>query len=248
MNAQISTAMVLSAGFGSRMRPLTNTVPKPLIKLAGRPLLDHVLERLAEAGIERAVINVHYLADQIEQHLAHRDRPKVVFSDERAKLLETGGAIRKALPLLGADPFLVHNSDSVWHDGNRANLPALLQQWESATMSALLLLARRDTSIGYDGRGDFSLNADGRLKRRAYGQTTPFIFAGVSILAPQLFEGITEEAFSLNVIFDKAIAENRLFGIVIDGVWMHVGTPEALLEAESFLHDVDRQSAREFER
>jgi N-acetyl-alpha-D-muramate 1-phosphate uridylyltransferase len=235
--------MVLAAGFGARMRPLTDRTPKPLIRLQGRALIDHALDRLAEAGIERAVVNVHHFADQIEAHLRARAAPRILISDERGAILETGGGVLKALPQLGSGAFIVHNSDSVWIEGARSNLRTLIAAWKPARMAALLLLARRDASIGYDGRGDFRMDDAGQLQRRTKGEEAPYVFAGVSILTPALFEGVAETAFSLNAIFDRAIAERRLFGAVLDGTWMHVGTPQALLEAEGYLNDPRRRSA-----
>jgi MurNAc alpha-1-phosphate uridylyltransferase len=235
--------MVLAAGFGTRMRSIGNNLPKPLVKLAGRALLDHVLDRLAEAQIRRAVVNVHYCADQIEAHLAQRKLPEIVISDEREAILETGGGVRKALPLLGGAPFLVHNSDSVWIEGARSNLRMLIGAWRPVEMSALLLLAPRDSSIGYEGRGDFHVDASNRLAWRGGADTAPYVFAGVSILKPGLFEGMTGEAFSLTKIFDKAMARNELSGLVLDGTWMHVGTPAALMEAERQLHEGERRTA-----
>ncbi len=239
----IKTAMVLAAGFGTRMRPLTDRTPKPLVKLAGRTLLDHVLDRLADAGIERAVVNVHHFADQIETHLRGRTVPQIVISDERQCILETGGGVRKALPHFRRQAFIVHNSDSVWREGARSNLKTLMGAWQPDRMAALLLLAHRNSSIGYESRGDFHMDAAGRLKRRMKGEDAAYIFAGVSILKPRLFDGIDDRAFSLNVIFDRAIAEDALFGAVLDGTWMHVGTPEALLEAESHLNEGRRRRA-----
>lgn len=241
--AQIKTAMVLAAGLGTRMRPLTDRVPKPLITLGGRLLLDHVLDRLAAAGVERAAVNVHHFADQIEAHLKTRAAPEIVISDEREAILETGGGVLKALPLFGGDPFMVHNSDSVWTEGTRSNLRLVMDAWQPERMSALLLLARRNSSIGYEGRGDFSLDASGRLTRRRAGEEEPYVFAGVSILKPELFDGVTERAFSLNKIFDRAIAEHGLYGVTLDGTWMHVGTPQALIEAESHLNEGQRRRA-----
>jgi MurNAc alpha-1-phosphate uridylyltransferase len=235
--------MVLAAGFGTRMRPIANNLPKPLVKLAGRPLLDHVLDRLAEAEIKRAVVNVHYCADQIEAHLAGRRVPQIQISDERGAILETGGGVRKALPLLGNAPFLVHNSDSVWMEGARSNLRTLVSAWQPERMSALLLLAPRDSSIGFEGRGDFHMDASNRLSWRGDADTAHYVFAGVSVLKPQLFEGTTDDAFSLTKIFDKAMVQNELFGLVLDGTWMHVGTPGALMEAESLLHEGERRTA-----
>ncbi len=239
--ASIKTAMVLAAGFGTRMRPLTDRIPKPLVELAGRTLLDRVLDRLAEAGIERAVVNVHHHAHQIESQLRLRSSPRIVISDERQAILETGGGVRKALGDLGGDAFLVQNSDSVWSEGDTCNLRMLKAAWEPERMEALLLLARRDSSIGYDGRGDFHKDRSGRLKRRGPGEEAPYVFAGVSVLKPSLFEGIADGAFSLNVIFDRAAAGNGLSGVVLDGTWMHVGTPRALEEAESYLNEAWRR-------
>jgi MurNAc alpha-1-phosphate uridylyltransferase len=240
---EIAAAMVLAAGLGTRMRPLTERAPKPLIRLQDRALIDHALDRLAEAGIERAVVNVHHFADQIEAHLSTRTAPGLVISDERDEILETGGGVLKALPHLGSGAFIVHNSDSVWSEGARSNLKMLIAAWDPARMAALLLLARRGASIGYDGRGDFLMNEAGRLQRRATGEDAPYVFAGVSILDPALFDGVAEKAFSLNAIFDRAIAKGGLFGAVLDGTWLHVGTPQALLEAESYLNEGRRRTA-----
>ena len=178
----IKTAMVLAAGFGTRMRPLTDRVPKPLLRLAGRALIDHALDRLAEASVERAVVNVHHFADQIEAHLRVRSAPRIIISDERQCILETGGGVRKALPHIGRETFIVHNSDSVWSEGAHSNLKMLIAAWDQERMNALLLLAPRDASIGYAGLGDFHRDAAGHLKRRIKGEDAPYVFAGVSIL------------------------------------------------------------------
>ena len=240
--AQIETAMVLAAGFGTRMRPLTDRIPKPLVTLGGRALLDRVLDRLAESGIARAVVNVHYFADQIEAHLKARAQPKIVISDERDAILETGGGVLKALPYFGGRPFIVHNSDSVWTEGARSNLRMLMNAWQPGRMDALLLLAARDSSIGYGGLGDFHLDTAGRLRRRSAGEEVPLVFAGVSILKPQLFGGMSG-AFSLNVVFDRAMEQNGLFGAVLEGTWIHAGTPQTLIEAESHLNAGQRRLA-----
>jgi MurNAc alpha-1-phosphate uridylyltransferase len=232
-------AMVLAAGHGVRMRPLTDSVPKPLVKLKGRALIDHVLDRIADAGVTRAVVNVHYLADQIEAHLDKRSSPQIVISDERAQLLETGGGVVKALKQLGPEPFLIHNSDSVWIEGVGSNLERLFAAWDSETMDALMLLASATTSLGYEGNGDFSMGTDGRLTRRGERQMAPFVFTGVSIAHPRIFEGMPLEPHSLNRPWDKAIARGRLYGIRLDGLWMHVGTPEALVEAERWIESED---------
>jgi MurNAc alpha-1-phosphate uridylyltransferase len=228
--------MLLSAGLGTRMAPAGNGAPKPLVSLKGKALIDHVLDRLAEAGIARAVVNVHYKADQIERHLKTRKTPPVEISDERATLLDTGGGVKKALARLGAGPFLVHNSDSVWIEGIGSNLARLCEAWDDARMDCLLLLALASGSHGYQGRGDFALEADGHIRRRRNEQEiVPFAFTGVSLAHERLFDESPEGAFSLNKVWDRAIAAGRAHGLRLDGVWMHVGTPEALAEAERCL-------------
>ena len=238
--AAAETAMVLAAGFGERMRPLTLRVPKPLVPLAGRPLVDHVLDRLAQAGVKTAVVNVHYLAEHLEAHLAARKgkAPEIVISDERGVLLDTGGGARKALKLLGRGPFFIHNADSVWSEGAAPALPRMLKLWNPAAMDCLLLLAPVATSIGYGAKGDFSMAPDGRLERRGERQVVPFAFAGVSLCDERLFKDAPNGRFSLNLLWDRALAKGRLYGMRLDGIWMHVGTPEALAEAETnFEHE-----------
>ena len=232
--AMIGTAYVLAAGMGQRMRPLTDEVPKPLVRLAGRPLIDHVLDAIAAAGVGEAVVNLHYRAGQLERHLASRSSPTIRFSDERDLLLDTGGGLKRALPLLGAGPFLVHNSDSVSIEpgGIGSNVRKLVSAWDDSPMDALLLLAERPASIGFDGPGDFFLEAGGLLRRRGSALTAPFIFAGISVASPRLLEGAPDGVFSLNLLWDRALARRRVFGARLEGLWMHVGTPEALAEAE----------------
>jgi MurNAc alpha-1-phosphate uridylyltransferase len=227
------TAMVLAAGFGERMRPLTERMPKPMVEVAGKPLLDHVLDRLAEAGVETAVVNVHYLAGQIEKHVAKRPKPKIVISDERVQILGTGGGVVKALPHLGDAPFFHVNSDSIWIDGVNGNLPRLAAAFDPQTMDALLLLAPSAGSIGYSGRGDFAMAPDGRLRRRAEREVLPFVYAGAAILSPAMFAGAKPEPFSLTTLFDRASESGRLFGLRLEGLWMHVGTPDAIALAET---------------
>jgi MurNAc alpha-1-phosphate uridylyltransferase len=225
--------MVLAAGFGTRMRPLTDTTPKPLVKVDGKPLLDHVLDRLADAGVEQVAVNVHYLADQIIQHTAGRARPRVVISDERGEILGTGGGVAKAMPLLGNEPFFHVNSDSIWIEGPRPNLDRLADAFDPAAMDALLLLAPTATSIGYDGRGDFAMKPDGRLVSRSEREVVPFVFAGAAILSPRMFVNAPQGEFSLTRLFHVAGEAGRLFGLRLEGAWMHVGTPEAIQAAES---------------
>jgi MurNAc alpha-1-phosphate uridylyltransferase len=225
--------MVLAAGFGERMRPLTERLPKPLIAVAGKPLLDHVLDRLAAVGIERAVVNVHYLADQIERHLAGRTAPQIVISDERSMLLGTGGGVVKALAALGDQPFFHVNSDTIWLDGVKPNLERLAEAFVPSRMDALLLLASATNSIGYAGRGDYIMTTDGRLRRRPEREVAPFVYAGAALLRPELFGDAPAGAFPLTRLFDRAAEQGRLHGLRLEGVWMHVGTPDAIAKAEA---------------
>ena len=229
------TAMVLAAGLGVRMRPLTDTMPKPLVQVAGRALIDHVLDKLADAGVEQAVVNVHYFAEQIERHLASRKRPRIVISDERGLLLGTGGGVVKALPVLGGEPFFHINSDTIWIDGATPNLARLAAAFDPAAMDALLLLAPSIGSIGYAGPGDFALAPDGRLTARAEGERAPFVYAGAAILSPALFDRAPEGEFSLTVLFERAAIKGRLRGLRLDGRWMHVGSPDAISAAEAVI-------------
>ncbi|MEM8813182.1 MAG: nucleotidyltransferase family protein [Pseudomonadota bacterium] len=236
MNSQRpKRAMVLAAGLGKRMRPITTTTPKPLVEVAGRALIDHGLDRLAAAGIETAVVNVHYLADLIETHLKRRPAPKIIISDERSKLLDTGGGIAKALPHFEDEPFVLMNSDSFWVEGVRPNLQGLVNAWDETRMDILLMLAPTVASVGYPGRGDFLLSPDGRLNRRPERGVAPFVYAGVAILHPRIFADSNTGAFSLNQLLDQAIEAERLFGIRMEGLWFHVGTPDAIAEAEAAL-------------
>ncbi len=233
--SEARTAMVLAAGLGERMRPLTLRMPKPLVPLAGKTLLDHVLDRLASAGVKTAIVNVHYLPDQLEAHVQGREGkpPEIVISDERGVLLNTGGGVVKALHLLGPGPFFINNADSVWSEGAAPALKRMLRKWDKERMDSLLLLAPLTTSIGYGGKGDFAMTPDGRLTRRGEGEVVPFAFAGVSLCDASLFEDAPQSPFSLNLLWDRAFAKGRLYGMRLDGRWMHVGTPEALAEAET---------------
>jgi MurNAc alpha-1-phosphate uridylyltransferase len=233
INAVPKSAMVLAAGMGTRMRPLTDSMPKPLVQVAGKALLDHGLDRLSEAGVERAVVNVHHFAEQMISHLASRTRPQIAISDERGLLLDTGGGVLKALPELGNAPFFHLNADTLWIDGVKPNLTRLAEAFDPAAMDALLLLAPTAGSIGYGGRGDFAFAADGRLQRRAEREVAPFVYAGAAILAPALFANAPPGAFSLNLLFTRAAATGRLAGLRLDGLWMHIGTPAAIAAAEA---------------
>ena len=225
-------AMVLAAGLGTRMRPFNGHIPKPLVQVGGKPLVDYVLDRLADAGVERAVVNVHHLADQLERHLAQRQRPEIVISDERSELLGTAGGVVKALPELGIAPFFHVNSDTIWIDGVTPNLRRLAAAFDPARMDALLLLATSISSIGYTGRGDFAMGPDGRLKRRGEREVVPFIYSGAAILTPAFLAGVAPGPSSMSPLFDRAIENERLYGLRLEGLWMHVGTPDAVKAAE----------------
>jgi len=229
------TAMVLAAGLGTRMRPLTDSVPKPLVPLVGKPLISHVLDRIAAAGVAEAVVNVHHMADQIEAHLAGRVHPSIVISDERDMLLDTGGGVVHALPKLGNAPFFIHNSDSVWIEGVNPCLGQMAQAWDADVMDTLLLLAPVSATLGYDGRGDFAMDTKGLVRRPEQGESVPFVFTGVSIAHPHLFEEAPDGKFSMNVLWDRAIDAGRVYGVRHEGLWMHVGTPDAVRAAEERL-------------
>jgi len=224
--------MVLAAGLGTRMRPLTDALPKPLVPVAGKALLDHVLDRLADVGVTTAVVNVHHMADAIEAHLKGRTRPNIVISDERGELLDTGGGVVKALTLLGDAPFFHVNSDTIWIEGVMPNLNRLAAQFDPDQMDAALLVAATTASIGYEGRGDFAMMPDGRLRRRAEREVAPFVYAGAAILSPKMFAAAPAGKFSLNILFDRSLEAGRLFGLRLEGTWMHVGTPAAIKAAE----------------
>jgi MurNAc alpha-1-phosphate uridylyltransferase len=229
-----TTAFVLAAGLGTRMRPLTNDRPKALVEVGGRTLIDHMLDRLIEAGVERCVINVHYFADKLEARLKARQDVEIIISDERDKLLETGGGLKKARPLLGEDPIWIANTDSVWleaHDG--AAMKNLASIWAESDMDAALLLARMDRSMGFDSPGDFFMDDAHRLTFRGDAPATPFAFMGVHITRPSIIDGIAEDAFSLSKIWRALAPQGRLKGAVLDGDWMHVGDPAARDAAEA---------------
>jgi MurNAc alpha-1-phosphate uridylyltransferase len=232
MPTRPAKAMVLAAGLGLRMRPLTDRMPKPLVRVAGRTLLDHVLDKLAEAGVREAVVNVHYLPDQIIDHVAARAAPRVIISDERDVVLGTGGGVVKALPLLGDAPFFHVNADTMWIDGVRPNLARLAEAFDPARMDILLLMSPTTSSIGYAGAGDYAMAADGTLRKRKEQQVVPFVYAGAAIMSPSLFADAPRGEFSLTKMFDRANEQERLFGLRLDGVWMHVGTPDAIQAAE----------------
>lgn len=243
----ITTAMVLAAGLGKRMRPLTETMPKPLVPVAGRTLIDRALDRLVEAGVERVVVNVHYLADQLREHLKDRKDLEISISDETDALLETGGGLVRALPLLEDEAFFVVNSDSLWLNGLEDAFHRLEQAWDDETTDVLLLLQQTVYAFGYDGLGDFLMDPAGGITRRPEGEVVPYVFMGVQILHRRLFEDLPEacqgETFSLNPLYDRAIEQDRIRGVLHDGEWFHVGTPPDREEAEIFLNQ--RYAGRE---
>ena len=236
--------MILAAGLGTRMAPLTLETPKPLVKLAGKPLIDHAIDRLVAGGVEFIVVNVHYKAEQLVEHLERRrsahPRVRIVISDETEELLDTGAGVAKALPLFEGDPFFTYNSDSLWVEGMGSSLARMQGRWNAETMDALMLLAPCATAIGYDGRGDFEMDPWGRLKRRPEMNIAPFVWTGVQVVQSRLFERAPQGRYSINRQWDKSMEAGRLWGVRLDGVWIHVGTPEGLEEAEDFLRDLAR--------
>jgi len=239
MSTVLDTAMLMAAGLGKRMRPLTATRPKPLVKVAGQPLIDHALDRIEAAGISRIVVNAHYLADTVEAHLRARGRrhPDLAYlmSDERAQLLETGGGLMKAAPLLGDKPFLCANSDNIWIDGPQNSISLLAKRWNDERMDALLLLVCHARAHCHRGLGDFHMDAQGLLSRRRPGRVAPFVFTGVQILSPRLLVDPPGDVFSTNIFWNRAIAAGRAYGMSHQGLWFDVGTPAALPVVEAVI-------------
>ena len=239
---QVTRAMILAAGLGTRMAPLTATRPKPLIELRGKALIDHCIDRLTAGGVNFIVVNVHYLASMLIEHLEKRRKrqPKIEIRicDETDAILDTGGAVAKALPLFEGNPFFTQNSDSLWVEGMGSALARMNARWNPDIMDCLMLLAPTVTAVGYDGRGDFEMDSFGFIKRRAEMKLAPFVWTGLQIVHPRLFDGAPKGRFSINPLWDKAIAKGRLQGIRLDGTWIHVGTPDGLHDAEEFLSDL----------
>jgi MurNAc alpha-1-phosphate uridylyltransferase len=232
------TAMVMAAGLGKRMRPLTATKPKPLIEVGGKPLLDHVLEKLRAAGVKKEVVNVHYLADAVEAHLASRAHGlEVVISDERSLLMETGGGMVRAEALIDSDPFITANSDNLWIDGPADTLKLLASQWDDERMDALLLLVPLARARNHNGMGDFHMDRTGRLRRRERSHVAPFVFTGVQMVSKRLLRDAPDGPFSTNVLWNRAIEEGRCFGAVHQGLWFDVGTPKAIPMTEAALEN-----------
>jgi len=233
--SKFTRGMIMAAGLGVRMRPLTDDRPKPLIEVAGRTLIDHAIDRFKAAGVKLIVVNVHYKADMIVAHLKKRTDVEIRIQDEGQKLLNTGGALKKALPHFAGEPFLTCNSDSIWLEGMGSNLDRLARRWDDAQMDCLMLLAPTFSAIGYDDRGDFTMDANGRLARREAQRVAPFAWPGVQIIHPRLIEKGRGDVFSTNQLWDVAIEAGRLYGLRLEGKWMHIGTPQARTEAEEFL-------------
>jgi MurNAc alpha-1-phosphate uridylyltransferase len=235
--SKVTAAMIMGAGLGLRMRPLTDDRPKPLVTVGGKTLIDHSIDRLVAAGVTLVVVNLHYKAAMLKAHLARRHDVEILFSDETEKLLDTGGGVVKAMPHFGDRSFFVLNSDSIWIENGTPVLSAMLAEWDEARMDGLLLLADMTTALGYEGTGDFALKRNGHLIRARDAQKDDAVYAypGVQIAHPRLFADAPQGAFSTNIMWDRAIAQNRLSGAVMDGTWIHVGTPEARDEAEATL-------------
>ncbi len=231
--------MIMAAGLGTRMRPLTNDRPKPMVVVGGKPLIDHCIDRLVAAGVNMIVVNVHYRAQMLIEHLKRRnDGTKIIISEETDELMGTGGGVVKAMPYFEGKSFFIHNSDSIWVEGFGHALDRMIARWNPDEMDALLLMAALVSTIGYEGAGDFMMDADGRLTRIPESRVSPFAFPGVQIVHPRLFENAPKGVFSTNLVWDRAIAKGRLFGVRLDGTWMHIGTVDALNESEAFLADM----------
>jgi MurNAc alpha-1-phosphate uridylyltransferase len=238
LSKPVTRAMVMAAGLGTRMRPLTNDRPKPLVEVRGKALIDHAIDRLVAAGVKLIVVNAHYKADMLKAHLARRKDVEIRLSDEHDELLGTGGGILKALPNFEGEPFFVHNSDSVWVEGLGHALDRMQERWDPQNMDALLLMASMVTALGFEGTGDFNMDAEGHLSRVPAGRVSPYAYPGVQIVHPRLFGHAPGASFSMNRLWDMAIEQRRLYGIRLDGVWIHVGTPDAVHEADAYLGDL----------
>jgi MurNAc alpha-1-phosphate uridylyltransferase len=234
----IEDAMVLAAGLGTRLRPITDTMPKPLVPIAGKAMIDYGLDALAEAGVKRAVVNVHHFADQMTAHLANRTEPQIILSDETDGLMNSGGGLAKGLKLLGRDPVLVMNADLFWigeTPGRPSNLTRLAEAFDPQHMDMLMLCVTLEETTGHNGKRDFSMDAAGRLKRYKDGDDTPYVYAGAIAMMPALLDDAPDDAFNINIYFDRAIEKGRLYGITLDGHWITVGTPDAIGAAEAVI-------------
>jgi len=237
-NTLPNRAMIMAAGLGTRMRPYSDTRPKPLVEVRGKALIDHAIDRLVTAGVSEIVVNLHYKAEMIKDHLAGRKDVKITYSDESDGLLGTGGGVVKALSSFGDEPFFIHNSDTIWVEGYGQALERMKAAWNPDTMDALLLVVPLINSMGYEGVGDFLMDGMGHLSRVPPGRVSPFAYPGVQIVHPRLFANPPQGGFSTNVLWDRAIEEERLFGIRLEGMWIHVGTPQAVADAEHYLSEL----------
>ena len=235
----LTRAMILAAGLGTRMGHLTQDKPKPLVPVLGRTLIDRVIDRLIAGGVNTIVVNVHYKADMLRAHLARRKDVEIIVCDETNAILDTGGAVAQALEHFKGEPFFTQNADSIWAEGMGKAMNRMKERWNPDTMDCLMLLAPTTSSLGYDGRGDFEMNQLGLLRRRGELKLAPFVWTGMQIVHPRLFDGAPKGRFSINPLWDKAIEKERLHGIRLDGVWIHVGTPEGLTDAENYLRDLE---------
>ncbi len=234
---KVDSAMIMAAGLGTRMRPLTENKPKPLVEVAGKTLLDHVLDKARDAGISNVVVNVHYLPEQVEAHLAmHASDLGVTISDERDLLMETGGGLVKAECLIAAEPFYCLNSDAIWTEAAEQNgLKRLAQAWDGDRMDGLLLIVPRERAFQHPGKGDFSLDADNKLVRRGQRESAPYVYTGNQLISHRLLQGAPSGPFSTNILWDRAIAAGRLFGLVHEGDWFDIGSPQAIAPTEAAL-------------
>lgn len=239
----ITRAMILAAGLGTRMRPLTNDRPKPMVEVLGRSLIDHAIDKLKAGGVTMVVVNVHHKADMLKAHLAKRKDVEIRIVDETEAILDTGGGVANALANFEGEPFFTYNSDSIWVEGMGRSMERMQSRWNGDEMDALMLLAVAARSIGYEGLGDFTMDAFGHLKRRRELKLAPFVWTGLQIIHPRLFDGAPKGRFSINPLWDKAIEKGRLYGLRLDGVWLHVGTPDGRDAAEEFLRDIQREPA-----
>ena len=243
---KIENAMVLAAGLGTRLRPITDTMPKPLVPIAGRPMIDYGLDALAEAGVERAVVNVHHFADQMKAHLAGRSEPQIILSDETEQLMNSGGGLAKGLKLLDRGPVLVMNADLFWigeTPGEKTNLQRLCEAFDPDSMDMLMLCVRLEDTTGHNGKKDFSMDGEGRLTRYREESSNPVVYAGAIAMMPALLDDAPDDAFNLNIYFDRAIEKGRLFGLMLEGHWITVGTPDAIGAAEAVISSLREAAA-----
>jgi MurNAc alpha-1-phosphate uridylyltransferase len=238
MPEQLKRAMILAAGLGTRMGSLTNDRPKALVEVLGKALIDYAIDRFKALSVTQIIVNLHYKADMLKAHLEGRTDVRIHFSDERNELMDTGGGVAKALPFFEDQPFFTHNSDSIWFESGVQNLLRLARAWQSDTMDALMLVAPVENALGYTGAGDFHLEPDGKLRCKGNENKAPFVWTGIQIIHPRLFVGCPDGPFSTNVVWNQALEQERLFGLTLDGTWIHVGTPEGVQDAEAFIQKV----------